>query len=61
MKAHVNKETCIGCGTCPLLAPNSFKMDDDGKAVEINPPGDDLATVKSAEEGCPVDAITVEE
>jgi len=56
----VDKEICIGCGTCPALAPKSFKMMDDGKAESINPPGDDDETVKSAVEACPVQAISFE-
>jgi ferredoxin len=56
----VDKDTCIGCGTCALLAAGSFEMQDDGKAVSINPPGDDEATVTGALEACPVDAISFE-
>ena len=58
MKLKVDKDKCIGCGTCPMLAPNSFKMDDDdGKAVEIDPHGDDDDTLQSALDSCPVAAI----
>jgi ferredoxin len=60
MQTHVDKEKCIGCGSCPVLAPNSFKMGDDGKAESINPAGDDDATVQNAVNGCPVQAIIVE-
>ncbi len=57
MQCKVNKDACIGCGTCPILAPNSFKMDDDGKAVEIIPHGDDNDAVQAALDSCPVGAI----
>ena len=58
MKLKVDQDKCIGCGTCPMLAPESFKMDDeDGKATEINPHGDDDATLQSALDACPVGAI----
>ena len=33
MKAYVDKDTCIGCGLCPEICPEIFKMEDDGKAV----------------------------
>lgn len=62
MKAHVDKDTCIGCGLCPSICPEVFSMDDDGKAVAISgdvPAGDQDAS-KEAEESCPVSAITVE-
>ena len=57
MKLKVDKDKCIGCGTCPILAPNSFKMNDDGKAEEINPHGDDGETLQAALDSCPVGAI----
>lgn len=58
-KVEVDKEKCIGCGACTAVAPDTFEFDDDGLAKatknEIN---DD---VKTAAEGCPTEAITVEE
>jgi ferredoxin len=44
----VDKEVCIGCGTCAVLAPKSFKLDVSGKAEPINPPTDVPETVKEA-------------
>ena len=35
MKANVDKDTRIGCGLCPTIAPEVFDMDDDGKAHTI--------------------------
>ena len=60
-KLKVDKDKCIGCGTCVALASKSFKMTDDNKSVAINPPGDDEATIKNAAESCPVDAIKLGE
>ena len=62
MKAHVDKDTCIGCGLCPGICPEIFEMDDDGKAVAST---DEVAeklvsSAKEAEEQCPVAAIIVE-
>lgn len=57
----VDKEVCIGCGTCTVLAPKSFKLDADGKAEVINPPTDTPETIKEAIDSCPVAAITEEE
>lgn len=61
MKAFVDKDTCIGCGLCADTCSEIFQMEDDGKAeaadVEIS---DELSDcVKDAEDGCPVDAITI--
>lgn len=61
MKGIVDKETCIGCGLCPSVCDEIFEMDDDGKAVGSSEdiPDSILETAKEAEEGCPVDAITI--
>ena len=62
MNAEVDKDTCIGCGACPGTCPEVFKMDDDGLAsAYTNPVPSGLEdSAKEAEEGCPVDAITVQ-
>lgn len=57
MKIKIDKEKCIGCGTCVALASKSFKLGDDGKAQPLEPPGDDEETIKEAIDSCPVDAI----
>lgn len=63
MKIAVDKDKCIGCGTCVAIAPQSFKLTDDGKAEPINPPagGDSEEKIKEAAESCPVTAITITE
>ena len=62
MKANVDKDTCIGCGLCPTIAPEVFDMDDDGKAYTIleEVPENSKEAVKEAEGSCPVAAISVE-
>jgi ferredoxin len=59
MKIIIDQLKCIGCGTCPALAPKSFKMNDNNKAEVIEPVGDDEATIKMAADSCPVGAIVV--
>ena len=60
-KPIVDKEKCIGCGTCIALAGKSFKFDENGKSEVIDPAGDDAEMIKMAAESCPVKAITFEE
>ena len=62
MKAHVDHDTCIGCGLCPGIAPDVFDMKDDGLSHVIceEVPSDSEDAVKEAEESCPVDAMRVE-
>jgi len=54
----VDRQTCIGCGTCIVIAPKTFKLGKDGKAEVIKPPGDDEEKIKEAIEACPVEAIS---
>jgi ferredoxin len=61
MKAHVDKDTCIGCGLCEGICPKVFKMDEDGKAKAIETELDASleAEARDAESQCPVEAISV--
>ena len=60
MIPKIDQEKCIGCGVCVALAPKTFRFDDNGKAEVMPEIGDDDATVKSASDSCPVQAISVE-
>ena len=57
MKNSIDKNLCIGCGTCVSIAPESFKLGDDGKVEVIEPAGDDQAKIQEAIDSCPVSAI----
>jgi len=57
MAITVNKDLCIGCGTCTALCPNSFKLDSNGKSEVTNQ--EDTECAQKAAESCPVQAISV--
>ncbi|MFH1840691.1 MAG: ferredoxin [Candidatus Shapirobacteria bacterium] len=57
MNFVVDPKLCIGCGTCVALAGKSFKMNDQGKAEAINPPGDEEKIIGEVIDSCPVAAI----
>jgi ferredoxin len=57
----VDKIKCIGCGTCTVLAGKTFKLNADGKAEVIVPPGDDEKTIQEAVDSCAVTAIAWKE
>jgi ferredoxin len=59
MAIKIDKEKCIGCGTCIALAPKTFEFDSENKAKCINEQGDDEQTIKSATDACPVQAIGI--
>lgn len=63
MKAIVDEDLCIGCGTCEDLCPDVFRMEDDGLSHVINedPIPELYACIRDAADACPVDAITVTE
>lgn len=58
MKLKVDQEKCIGCGACVAIAPENFDFDDEGLSKVINDEVTEKA--KSAEEACPVYAISIE-
>jgi ferredoxin len=61
MVPKVDKEKCIGCGSCPAIAADVFAMGDDGKAIVIA--GDHAGKeelINQSKDACPVQAITVE-
>jgi len=77
MKIKVDRDLCIGAGTCVVVAPKTFDLDDELKAVvkipkrssesneershELVEWGDDKDTIIEAAKVCPVFAIILEE
>ncbi|OGZ04796.1 MAG: hypothetical protein A2845_05520 [Candidatus Lloydbacteria bacterium RIFCSPHIGHO2_01_FULL_49_22] len=70
---HHQREKCIGCGSCVLLAPKNWKMNDnDGKSdleggvlhkngvVSVAIDEGDCAANKEASDTCPVNIIRFE-
>jgi len=58
----VNKDVCIGCGSCAAICSAVFQMEADNKAgiileadLEAN-----AAQIQQAADACPVRAISVE-
>jgi ferredoxin len=59
-KVKLDKEKCIGCGSCAAVCPGNFTMDSDNKAKVIKEEVESLGCNKMAEEVCPVSAIEVQ-
>ncbi|MFC1633061.1 ferredoxin [Patescibacteria group bacterium] len=72
----IDRDLCIGADTCEIIAPKSFELDEENKAVFTKSDdekvsngdwisGDDLPeddeTLLEAAKGCPVGAIIVED
>jgi ferredoxin len=63
MKAHIDRDGCIGCGLCEEICPEVFHLADDGLAEVIadQVPEDVEDKALEAADSCPTQAITVEE
>lgn len=67
-KVNIIREACIGCGSCEAIAPNIFKLDEEGISIvlenmdnfeKLN--AEDKEVVNECIEVCPTCAITKEE
>ncbi|MEV5434387.1 ferredoxin [Streptomyces sp. NPDC052701] len=64
MRIQVDRERCIGSGTCVLTLPAVFTQDDeDGRVrlTEDTPAAESRVSVDHAVLTCPVSAISVED
>jgi len=61
MKVKVDRELCIGVSNCTAIAPTVFKLDDEDKAVVLDPSSVDEQTILEAAESCPQNAIIIED
>ncbi|MCL4354194.1 ferredoxin [Patescibacteria group bacterium] len=60
-KIYINRNTCIGCGTCAGVSPKAFTLDGEGKSVIIDTADQEtIETIIMAAQACPVKAITIE-
>ena len=57
-RLEVDRERCVGSGTCEMLAPDVFEVGDDGIVVVRQPDVDDGA-VRDAVQQCPTQALSV--
>jgi ferredoxin len=57
MKINIDREKCIGCGTCANLCPECFEMKE-GKSSAKDCKGNECDLMNVAE-SCPVEAISI--
>ena len=73
-KVKVDRSLCIGAASCVAVAPNTFELDNEGKAVIKKKDGtttsdfvsfqdinEDENTIINAAKSCPVNAIIIVE
>ncbi|MEN9408023.1 MAG: hypothetical protein RLZZ455_1239 [Candidatus Parcubacteria bacterium] len=74
LKVKVDRGTCIGAASCVAVAPNTFDLDGEGKAVVKKKDGttsadfvaytdiaDEEVNIMNAAKSCPVNAIVIVE
>lgn len=57
---RVDRNLCIGAATCVAVAPKTFALDNEAKAIVLDTAGEEtLQTILDAAKSCPVAAIFV--
>ena len=59
MKVVVNREKCIGAGSCIDIAPGIYQLDAHKKAVVINGEPFDIGLLITSADVCPTLAISI--
>lgn len=57
IQIEIDRDLCIGSGDCVATAPAVFQLDDEGKAIVLDPDGADRDEIEDAARNCPVTAI----
>jgi ferredoxin len=58
---EVKKDLCIGAATCVAIAPNTFVIDENNKAIILESEWEEDDIVMAAAQSCPVFAIIVKD
>ena len=61
MKVRIDRDLCIGVGNCVAFAPTAFALDEENKAIVLDPSSVNDDTLLEAAESCPENAIIVED
>ncbi len=61
LKVWVDRDLCIGAATCVAIAPKTFVLDSEAKAIILDSVEQDSdEVIIDAAKGCPVAAIIIE-
>lgn len=61
-RIKIDRERCIGCGSCAIVAPGAFILDSAGGKAEVKDGWEkvSLEDLRQARDTCPVQAIALE-
>jgi ferredoxin len=59
IRVEIERDLCIGSGTCVRLAPAVFALDDEEIAVVLDPEALDVSKLQLAADACPTEAIRI--
>ncbi len=59
LSISVDRDLCMGSGSCILYAPSTFAHDDETRAIVIDPMGDSVSDIRIAVEACPTGALSL--
>jgi ferredoxin len=57
----VDRDLCIGSGTCVRLAPRVFVLDEEEISVVVDPHAAEIDKLRLAADACPTEAIRIGE
>lgn len=62
LKVTVDRDLCIGAATCVAIAPKTFNLDSEAKAIILDISVDELdESIIEAAKSCPTSAIFIED
>jgi ferredoxin len=56
-EVYVDQDVCIGCGLCASIAPEVFRLNDDGVSEVFSQAGSNEEKIQEAIDSCPVNCI----
>jgi ferredoxin len=61
LKVRVDRDLCIGVSNCVAVAPSVFQLDNENKAIVLDPSSVDDEMLMTAASSCPEKAIILED
>jgi ferredoxin len=60
-RVRIERELCVGSGSCAFQAPATFDIGDDTKVLLLDDGDDSDQAIRAAVESCPTHAISIDE